>query len=225
MAKAPDAQSMKSGVATGHIKGLLCTFVWAIILSIFFDPAGPVGQVLGRIGVVHEILDGRLNNSASVFLEYLSSSLGTLFGLLTFVFVHEGGHALAAIGCGLGVASFRFGDEPYAIKLPNIFGSEILLGPLPFGGLVKEKKLFRCKIQVMIFALGGPLANIILGYFVAAPHISAYLNSPKMMPLFYVSFALAHFFGAAVNFGLVCHKKSDGYFFFHPEKYYDRWKS
>jgi regulator of sigma E protease len=96
-------------------------------------------------------------------LSYLLIAL--LLGVL--ILVHELGHLVAAWVAGIPVARFAIGFGPKLCGW-RLRQTEYVLAPVPLGGYVlpamtDEADYFRLPIgRRVIFALGGPLANLLL---------------------------------------------------------------
>lgn len=94
-----------------------------------------------------------------------------LIGLL--ILVHEAGHMLAARTAGIPVARFSIGFGPKLWKW-EAGGTEYRISLIPLGGYVlpaieDEKDYFNIPVSKRIlFALGGPAANILLPFFLLA---------------------------------------------------------
>ena len=126
-----------------------------------------------------------------------------IIGLL--VLVHELGHFLAARGAGLPVARFSIGFGPTLARFRRR-GTEYRVGLLPLGGYVlpgleSEDAFFAIPVRRRIlFALGGPAANLLAAYAILViVHVAAHGLSPGRMwiePLSYTLGALGQIFAA-----------------------------
>ncbi|MEA2013649.1 MAG: RIP metalloprotease RseP [Verrucomicrobiota bacterium] len=113
-------------------------------------------------------------------------TLGIILFVLVFfglcIFIHEFGHLIAALACGLHVDRFSigFGKRLFGFKK---WGVDFYISALPFGGYVSLPQLEPVKtprdaegnalpevkpIHKIITAFAGPFFNILFGFFLAS---------------------------------------------------------
>ena len=88
-----------------------------------------------------------------------------VFGFMLLIGIHELGHAIAAILCGVKVKRFSIGMGP-GLTFKNVpFLNELILSPIVIGGyvLLDDETLAQKSLWKRLFVLtGGMLANTIL---------------------------------------------------------------